>query len=71
MLVYPGLAVESRELVTDDGNVYGLLLLMVLCLLLAICLYLVLAGLGFSIWSLPLDSMCCGMSTGRLTALAV
>ena len=49
--MYRGLAVV-RELGSDDAKVYWLLLLMFLCLPLTTWLYLVLAGLGVSVWSL-------------------
>ena len=70
MLVYSGLAVVG-ELGSDDVHVYWLLLLMVLCLSLDLWLFLVFAGLGDSVWSLPLLSLGCFRSPGRPVALAV
>lgn len=56
---------------SDDAKVYWLLLLMILCLPLTICLSLVFAGLGVSVWSLPLLSLGCCQSPGRPVALTV
>ena len=67
--MYPGLPGEG-ELVSND-KVYWLLLLIVLCLPLAIWLSLVFAGLGVSVWSLPLMSLGCCRSPDRPVALAV
>lgn len=48
-----------------------LVLLNVLCLPLAIWLSLVFAGLGVSVWTLPLLSLGCFRSSGRPVTLAV
>ena len=56
---------------SDDAHVYWLLLLKVLCLPLTIWLSLVFAGLGDSVWSLPLLSLGCFRSPGRPVALAL
>jgi hypothetical protein len=70
VLVYSGLAVVG-ELGSDDAHIYWLLLLTVLSLTLAIWLFLVLAGLGDSVWSLCLLFLGCFRSPGRPVALAV
>jgi hypothetical protein len=59
------------DLCSDDAHLYWLLLFSVLRLPLAIWLSLVFAGLGDSVWSLPLLSLGCFRSPGRPVALAV
>ena len=70
MLLYSGFAVVG-ELGSDYAYIYWVLLVMVLCLPLAIWLSLVFAGLGVSVWSLPLLSLGCFRSPGRPVALSV
>ena len=62
--MYPGLALVE-ELGSDDARVCWLLLLMVLHLPLTIWLFLVFAGLGVSVWSLPFMFLGCFRSPGR------
>ena len=59
------------ELDSDDAHVCWLLMLMVLHFLLTIWSSLVFAGLGVSVWRLPLLSLGCFRSPGRPVALSV
>ena len=68
--MYSELAVIGK-LGSDDAHIYWLLLLMVLCLPLTIWLSLVFVGLGDSVWSFPLFSLCCFRSSVRPEALAI
>lgn len=69
MFVYPGI-VEFGELGSDDAKMYGLLLLIFLCLPLTISLPLVLAGLNVSVTSLSPVFLKC-RSPGRLEGLGL
>jgi hypothetical protein len=59
------------ELGSDDAHVYWLLLVMVLCLPVTICLSLVFAGLGDSVWRLPLLSLGYFRSPSRPGSLTI
>ena len=68
--MYARLAVVG-ELASDNAHVHWILVLMFLHLPLAIWLFLVFAGLGDSLWSLPLLSLGCFRSLSRPASLAV